>query len=253
MGAAIIPYLPAIASTIGGVLGMSGQNSTNQANRDMAREQMAFQERMSGTAVQRSVADYTAAGLNPALAYDKSASSPSGVSATIGNTAEAGLSSAASAAAMMQQIQAMKISKQQSDMDLEVKRANAVESYARTADLTGTRPNLQALGPEETSQEAKRRSLIAGANTAETSSRLSLASYEAKLAEAKANSRYAGAKASTAEVLGNFARPFGITAGQIGASSAEGLRRINALGDEIRRLSNQAPDFTKLIQTPRRK
>ena len=240
MGAAIIPFLPAIASTLGGVLGMSGQNATNQANRDMAREQMAFQERMSDTAVQRSVADYTAAGLNPALAYDKSASSPSGASATIGNTAEAGVSSAQSAAAMMQQIQGMKISKQQSDMDLEVKRANAVESYARTADLTGTRPYMQPLQDGvETSQEAKRRSLIAGANTAETSSRLSLASYAAKLAEAQANSRYAGAKASTAEVLGNFAKPFGVTAGQIGATSAAGLQRLNDLGDQIRNLSRK--------------
>lgn len=87
-----------------GLLGATGQTQTNRMNRDMAREQMGFQERMSNTAAQRSVADYRAAGLNPGLAYDRSASSPSGASATMGDAMGTGINSALRAREMRQSL-----------------------------------------------------------------------------------------------------------------------------------------------------
>lgn len=82
-----MPFPWMAAATFGaGLLSAGGQKQANAQNAALAREQMAFQERMSNTAYQRAAKDLEAAGLNRILALGSPASSPGGQTARMENT-----------------------------------------------------------------------------------------------------------------------------------------------------------------------
>ena len=79
------------AAAASGIGGYFGQRSANKTNIRLAREQMAFQERMSNSAYQRAMADMRKAGLNPILAAKQPASTPGGQTARVESALGAGI------------------------------------------------------------------------------------------------------------------------------------------------------------------
>lgn len=114
--AAFLAAAGQVASTAGpALLSYFGAKDINRRQIELAREQMAFQERMSSTAYQRSMADMRKAGLNPILAYSQGgASSPSGAMPQLQDEVSGAVSSAQHARRLNRELDLMRAQEEQS-------------------------------------------------------------------------------------------------------------------------------------------
>lgn len=134
------------ADILGGLMGRSGQRDANRMNMQLAREQMAFQERMSSTAYQRAAADLEAAGLNRILALGKPASTPPGQTAVMQNE-QAPLAQGVAKAAHSA------IAIRKAGAEVKLLEANAAKAITET-NLTATRALIAKHGEEVASVAA---------------------------------------------------------------------------------------------------
>jgi hypothetical protein len=138
----------AAAAAASGASSIFGQERANRENRDIWRKSQAWQEMMSNTAWQRTVADMKKAGINPMLAVSQGgASTPtSAIGAPMQDSLGRGVSSAIAAASLNAQLQKNQADIAESKSRTAFNVAQTIATTAKTAKERATQPVYGLLG-----------------------------------------------------------------------------------------------------------
>lgn len=192
--------IPAAASIVGGLISKSGQEDANEANLQLGREQMAFQEKMSNSAYQRATADMRAAGVNPMLAVQQGgAGTPPGALPRVENTQAKlgeGLSnSAVQAGALMQAIASAKSSTANAALAEAQAEKVRSETYPAEVNAAFRVAELGTMQYEESKRTAEATTAWSEVTIRRVMAAVAAATQEAEVRKRKAESQSAEAEA----------------------------------------------------------
>lgn len=208
-----------------------GQEETNETNLAIAREQMAFQERMSSTAIQRRRKDLEAAGINPMFAaMGQGATQPTGQSAVMQNP-KANLGYGQKVASAISQLQLSKLATELGILKQTERRSAAEADQAYDILQAGRVEVPEHWGPIVPGQGPFRGMNVAPLLVAERMQQMRTAAQSAASARAHERLQLAGLEAALVEgtKTAGYYRTYGRDLARILSSLGLGVAGAGAL------------------------